>query len=188
MGAESGENLVKIPGNHLPGPRKPLRIGVGVAVVGDDRVEPRVFGGLEEFQSHMACAKEVKQRRRQHRLDEDFQRPPAHQAGIVFGILVQIEGERAGLLIGDYVTRGLPDLGLDAAAANGAGDGAIVAHQHFRALERRNRAAHIHDGGHGSLAALPLQCDDLLVDIHAASIIGSAAFEVKPELFRPFGP
>ena len=71
-----------------------------------------------------------------------------------------------GFSCGDDVARGLPDLGLHAAAADGAGDGAIVADEHLGALERGDGAARVDDGGHGAAAALALQLHDLLVDVH----------------------
>ena len=62
----------------------------------------------------MAGAENVEQRHGQHRLDEDFKRAAADQAGIVFGILVEIEAQGARLFLGDDFARGLPDFSLDA--------------------------------------------------------------------------
>ena len=122
----------------------------------------------------MAGAEDVKQRHGQDRLDEDFQSTSADEAGIVLGILVEVEGEGARLFLGDDFARRLPDFGFDAAAADGAGDGAVVAHEHFGAWKRGDGAARVHDGGHGALAALALQLHDLLVDVHHPRLLDLA--------------
>ena len=109
---------------------------------------------------------------RQNGFDKNIQRASADQAGIVLGILIQIEGERARLFAGHDFARGLPHLGLNTAAADGAGNGAVVAHQHFRALERRDGTAHVDDGGHGSLVARALQLARSLRRYPSNSIIG----------------
>ena len=128
--------------------------------------KPALRAALKSASGNVACAEDVKQRHGQDRLDEDFQGASADQAGIVLGVLIEVEGEGARFFLGDDFARGLPDFGLDAAAADGAGDGAVVAHQHFGALERGDGAARVDDGGHGAAAALALQLHDLLVDIH----------------------
>ncbi len=114
----------------------------------------------------MPGAENVEQRRRQHGLDKDFQRAAADQAGIVLGIVVQVEGQRARLLFFHHLAGCLPDLGFDAAAADGAGDGTVVAHQHLRGLEGWNRAANIGNGGNSAAASVPAQLHDLLVNVH----------------------
>ena len=114
----------------------------------------------------MPGAEDVEQGGGKNRLDENFQRPAADQAGIVLGIVVQVEGQRARLFFFHHFARGLPDFGLDAAAADGARDRAVVAHQHLGRLERRNRAANGGDGRHGATAAFAAKLYDLFVNIH----------------------
>src|SRR5579871_57201 len=119
----------------------------------------------------MACAKNIKQCWRKYRLDEDFERPAAYQSRVVFGILVEIEAERARLLRLHHFPRGLPYVSLDATAANRAHDRAVVADQHFSGLERRNRPSNVDDGRDGTAAPRAPQLDNLLVDIHLSTII-----------------
>ena len=82
----------------------------------------------------------------QYRLDINFQRAAADQAGIKLRVLIEIEGQSARPLGFHYLLRRLPDFGFHATAADGAENGAIVAHQHLGRLKRRNGAAHIDDG------------------------------------------
>ena len=141
--------------------------------------KPALPRGFEELEGDVARAEDVEQRHGQHRLDEDFQRAAADQAGVVLGVLVEVEGQRARLFLRDDLARGLPDFGLHAAAADGPGDGAVVADEHLGALERGDRAARVHNGGHGAAAALALQLHDLLVDRSLLSIIGLPEVEVN---------
>ncbi len=164
-------SVVEVLGDDLLGAGEALGVGVGLAVVGNDAVEASVAGGLEELDGDVAGAKDVEQRHGQHGLDEDFERAAANQAGVVFGILIEIEREGARLFACDDFARGLPDFGLDAAAADGAGDGAVVADEHFGALEGGDGAARVHDGGHSAAAALALQLHDLLIDIHLLRLL-----------------
>ncbi len=114
----------------------------------------------------MAGAEDVEQRGREYGFDEDFERASADEAGVVLGVVVEIEGEGARLFFFHDFARSLPDFGLDAASADGAGDGAVIAHQHFGGLERWDGAADVGDGGDGATAALAAEFDDLLVDVH----------------------
>ena len=63
------------------------------------------------------------------------ERAAADQAGIVLGIVVQVESQSARLFFFHHLARRLPDLGFHAAAANRPGDGAVIAHQHLGGLE-----------------------------------------------------
>ena len=75
---------------------RPLGIGVGLAVVSNDAVKARIASGLEELDGDMAGAEYIEQRHGQHGLDKDFKRTPANQAGVVLGILIEIEGSVRG--------------------------------------------------------------------------------------------
>src|SRR5581483_11129719 len=90
----------------------------------------------------------------------------ADQTSVVLGIVVEVEGERARLLLLHHLARRLPHLGLDAAAANGAGDRAVVAYQHLRRLERRDRAANVGDSRNRSPPPFAAKLHDLFVDVH----------------------
>ena len=67
--------------------------------------------------------------------------PPQTRPVSYLGLLFRLKVRRARLLFFHHLARGLPDFSLDAAAADGAGDGAVVAYQHFGGLERRDGAA-----------------------------------------------
>ena len=164
---------LEIAGNHLAGVWKALTVGVRLAVIHHDYVEAGNGRDFVQVVGDVAGAKDVEQRGWKHRLDEDFQRAAADQAGVVLGIVVEVEGERARLLLFHHFTRNLPNLGFHAAAADGAHNGAIIAHQHLRGLERRDGTANVGDGGDGAAASLAAKLNDLLVDVHgeAGSII-----------------
>ena len=102
----------------------------------------------------------------QYRLDINFQRAAADQAGIKLRVLIEIEGQRARPLGFHYLLRRLPDFGFHATAADGAENGAIVAHQHLGRLKRRNGAAHIDDCGQRPSPAFAAQTHDLFENIH----------------------
>ena len=63
--------------------------------------------------------------------------------------------------------RGVPDFGFDAAAADGAEHGAVLANQQFGAFVAGNGAVDLDDGGEGAFLAEAAQPDDFLVDVHS---------------------
>ena len=156
----------EVVGDDVAGVGKALAIGVTLAVVDYDDVEAGDTGNIVEVESDVSRAEDVQQRRRQYRLDEHVERAAADQAGVVLGIVVEVEGEGTRLFRFHYFARRLPDLGFDAAAADGADDRSVIAHQHLRGLEGGNRAAHVGDGGDGAAASFAAKLDDLLVDVH----------------------
>ncbi len=170
-GAEILQRIVEVFGDDLKRFGEALGVGVGLAVVGDDAVEARVAGRLEELYGDMTGAKDVKKRDGEHRLDKDFKRASADEASVVFRVLIEIESEGARLFLGDDFAGSLPDFGLDAAAADGTGDGAIIANKHFGALERGDGATRVHDCSHSATAALALQFHDLLIDVHPFQLL-----------------
>ena len=123
----------------------------------------------------MAGAEDERVRHGQHGLDEDVELAAADQAVIVGGVLPQIEGEVLGFFRLDHLARGVPDLGLDASAADGAGHGAVLAHQQFGALITGDGAAHLDDGGERALLPQVAQAHELLVDVHSMTIIAKWA-------------
>ena len=130
----------------------------------------------------MACAEQVKQCWWQYGFDENVQRAAANQAGIVLGILIEVESQGTRLLRLHHVAGSLPDLGFDAAAADRSYDRAVVAHQHLGRFERRNRAAHVDNSGDSSPAAFLAQLYNFLVNVHPGLIIGVCGGQVKPSI------
>ncbi len=114
-------------------------------------------------------------RTREKRLNEDFQRAPANQTGVVFGIFVQVESQGAWLSLLNDLAGGLPHFGLDAAAADAACHGAIVANQHLGGFKGRYGAAHADNGRQRGATALTPPAHQLFVDIHSASIADHAS-------------
>ncbi len=90
---------VEVFGYDLAGVGEALAVRVGLAVVDDGNVEAGNRCDLVHVVRDVSRTEDVEQRRRQHGLDEDLQRAAADQAGIVLGIVVQIEGERTRLLL-----------------------------------------------------------------------------------------
>ena len=71
-----------------------------------------------------------------------------------------------GLSVCDHFARRVPDFGLDAAAADGAHHGAVLADQKLRGLEAGDGAAHADDGGEGALLAEVAQVDQFVEYVH----------------------
>ena len=119
----------------------------------------------------MACAEDVEQRHGQHRLDEDFERAAADQAGVVLGVLVEIEGEGAGLFLA-MTSRAACQTSASTQpppmvpAMEPSSRMSILALWN-EGMEPRD----VDDGGHGAAAALALQLHDLLVDIHLLRLL-----------------
>src|SRR5262249_21248579 len=114
----------------------------------------------------MPGTEQIHGRNRQNRLDEHFERAATHQAGVVLGIVIQIESEGSRLFLLHDFARCLPDLGFHATAANRAHDRTVIAHQHLRGLERRNGSPYVHDRSQRGAPALAAKLHDLFVDIH----------------------
>src|ERR1700685_1569227 len=119
-GIELAHGLVELERMNFARCRKTFFGRIGAAVIADDHVETSVCGNLANIQRHMACAEEIKRGWRQYRLDKNFERASADQAGIEFRILIKIEAESARLFRFHNLARGLPDVSFDAAATDGA--------------------------------------------------------------------
>ena len=120
----------------------------------------------------MTCTKYIKHCLRQYGLDENIEGATANQSRVVLRVLVEIESQGARLLPLHHFAGGLPDVGFDAAAADRAEDGAVIADEHLCRLVRGDGAADIHDGGDGTSAAFAAQLDDLLVNVHPGDYFG----------------
>src|SRR5579863_6677730 len=165
------QRLIEVFGDDFACIGETLRVGVRLTIVCNDAVEASVASGFKELNGNVPGAKNVEQRHRHHRFDKDFECPAANQASVVFRILIEVEGEAARLFLRDDLARRLPDLSFHAASANRSGDGAVVPNEHLGALKRRDGAARIYDGGHSAAAALALQLDDLLVNVHLSRLL-----------------
>src|ERR1039458_8271907 len=165
-GRELRRGLVEIFGDDLLRVGKSLAVRIGFAIIHHSDVEPSDTRNLVKTCCYMACAENIKLCWRQNRLHKNLQRSAAHQAGIVLGILIQIERQGPRPLRFHHFARCLPHFGLNAAAADGADDRAVVPYQHLRGLERGNRAAGIDDGRYRATPSFFSQADDFLVQIH----------------------
>ena len=114
----------------------------------------------------MPGAKNIQRGDGQQRLDKNFECPAADQAGVILGIVVEVEVECLRLLGLHDLAAGFPDLGLNAAPADGAHDRAIIAHQHLGRLERGDGAAHVDDGRQRTATPFPAQSGYLFIDVH----------------------
>ena len=115
----------------------------------------------------MARAEDEGVRHGQHGLDEDVELAAADQAVVVGRVLAQVEGEVLGLFRFDHLPRGVPDFGLDAAAADGARHGAVLADQQLGALVAGDGAAHLDDGGQRALLPQVAETHQFLVNVHS---------------------
>src|SRR5580698_1154865 len=160
-------SLLEIFDDDLLRLRKAFAIGISLAIVDHGDVESGDARNLIKTRSHMTSAENIKIGGRQDRLDENLQRPSTDQAGVVLRILIQIKGQCAWPLRFHDIARRLPDLSLNAAAADGANNRAIVPHQHLGGLERRYRPADVNNGRYRPAASVFSQTDDFLVQVHA---------------------
>ena len=81
-------------------------------------------------------------------------------------VFAQAEVEVLGLVGFDHFAGGSPDFCFDAAAADGAEHGAVLAHQQLGAFVAGDGAVHLYDGGYGALLAQAAKTHDFIVDIH----------------------
>src|SRR5258708_39734615 len=98
----------------------------------------------------MSSAKNIGHRLGKNRFDEDFQGATADQAVVVGGFVVQVKDHFAGSLFGEDVFGCGPDVGFDAAAADGSSDRAIFADQHAGTFEAGDGTVGVDDGGQGA--------------------------------------
>jgi len=108
----------------------------------------------------MPTAEKIGDGLRENGFDENFERAAADEAVVVTGFVIQIEDHFARGFALHGFTRGGPDVGFDAAAANSAGDGAVFADQHARAFVAGNGAVGVDDRGEGSALACAPHADN----------------------------
>ncbi len=164
---ELGEDFFVLFGEHLVGFGEALAIGEGLAIVDDRRGESGEHRDLGDAFRDVAAAENEGAGLGNHGFDEHAELSSADQAVVVSGVLAQAEVHLARALGFHDFARGVPDLGFDAAAADGAEHGAVLAHQQFGAFVAGDGAVDLDDGGEGALLAEPAQADDFLVDVHS---------------------
>src|SRR5512142_1176179 len=118
----------------------------------------------------MPGAENEQLRRRKNRFDEDLQGASADEAGVVAGIVVEIEAEGAWLFFFDDLAGGLPDICFNATTADGTRDGAVIADEHLGSSERRDGATDVGDRCQRAFASGAAKGDDLFVKIHGGII------------------
>src|SRR5580698_2958772 len=104
--------------------------------------------------------------------------------------MIQIESHFAGEFSADHFFGGSPNVGFDAAATDGAGDGTIFAHQHAGAFIAGDRPIRVDDGREGSATARLPHAYDFLEQVHARLLVResiSPRFSDLPGL-GPLGP
>src|SRR5260221_8368619 len=98
----------------------------------------------------MSSAKNIGHWLGKNRFDEDFQSAAADEAVVVAGFVVQVEDHFARSLFGQDVFGCGPDVGFDAAAADGSGDRAVFADKHAGTFKAGDGAVGVDDGGQGA--------------------------------------
>src|SRR5581483_9375192 len=113
---------------------KALAIGECFAIVDDYRSEPGDGCDFGDGAGNVSRSEKIQPRRRNHRLHEDTELSAADQAVVVSGVLPEVEREMLRTLRLQHLARRVPYLRLDAAAAYGPYDRAVLAHQQLGAL------------------------------------------------------
>ena len=119
----------------------------------------------------MPAAEDDHFRDRNDGFDKDLDFPAADESALGHRLLGQIECHDARLLVTqDVLSRG-PNVGFDAAAADGTERGAIIAHQHFGGVKARHRSADLDNRSQDGFASFPAQALDLIenIGVHRAS-------------------
>jgi len=146
-----------------------LAISERFAVVNDADGEADIGSGFGDGHRNVAAAKKIEHGLRKNRFDENFERAAADEAVVVGGFVVEIEDHFAWCFVVHHFFGCGPDFGFDAAAADGAGDGAIVAYEHARGFVGWDRAVGVDDGGEGGTAPGAAKLDDFFEEVHGSA-------------------
>src|SRR4029077_1629363 len=144
-----------------------LKIGEGFAVVDHADGETGGAGRFGHGHGDVAGTEDVDSGLRKNGLDENFHRAAADQSIVVAGFVVEIENHFARRFLLHYFLGRGPDVGFDAAAANGADQRAVFADEHARAFVAGDRAVGVHDGGEGAALAGSPHLHDFFKEDHA---------------------
>ena len=160
------QRRLRFPGVDRARVGEALLVGELRPVVDHLDLDARQLGRLSGEAADVTRAEEVGDRRRTDHLDEDVEAAAAHHAEIHAGILVQIEGDQLRLAGGERLLRLADHRRLAGAAADGADDRAVFAHQHLRRLIGRNRAGRVDDDRQRAAAPRVALANELLIDVH----------------------
>ena len=166
VGLQRRQRRLGFPGVNRARVGKALLVGELRPVVDHLDLNARQLRRLGGEAADMTGAEEVGDRRRADHFDEDVEAAAAHHAEIHARVLVQIEGDHSRPAGGERLL-GLADhRALAGAAADGADDRAVLAHQHLRRLVGRNRAGRVDDDRQGATAPRVALAYQFLVDVH----------------------
>src|SRR5258708_1305531 len=121
----------------------------------------------------MSSAKNVGDWLGKNRFDENFQSAAADESVVVAGFVVQVKDHFAGSLFGENIFGCGPDVGFDAAAADGSGDGAVFTDEHAGTFKAGDGAVGVDDGGQGASEAGFAHSHDFFEEVHGE-------FQVQP--------
>ena len=167
---EAGEEILVFAGEGFGGVGESFFVGEGFAVVGDGDVKAGDGTDTTEAFGDVASAEEEGFGLGDDGFDEDLQLAAADEAGIVRGVVRERELEALGFFGGDDVAGGVPNVGLDAAAADGAGERSVLADQHLGAFVTGDGSVDFDDGGEGALLAETAEANDLLEEVHQKTL------------------
>ena len=166
-----GEDFLVLRGMDVGGFGEALAIGETLAIIDHHGGEAGQRGHLREAFRDVPGPEDEGVRNGQHRLDEDIELAAADEAVIVGRVLAQVEGEVLGLFRLHDLPGGVPHLGFDAAAADGAGHGPVLAHQELGGLIAGDGPAHLDDGRERALLPQVAEPHQFLVNVHSLTII-----------------
>src|SRR6266852_4077620 len=143
-----------------------LEIGEGFAVVDYTDGEAGGACGFGHGHGHVAATEEIHDGLWKNRLDENFYGAAADQAVVIGGFIVEIEHHFARRFFLHHFFGGGPDVGFDAASADGAHQGAIFAYEHARAFVAGDGAVGVHDSRQSSALAGAAHLHDFFKEVH----------------------
>jgi hypothetical protein len=153
---------VFVGGVDFAGHREALEIGELLAVVDHADSEAGAVRGFRQGHRNVSATEDIQDRLRQNRFHEDLHGAAADQSVVVAGLIVEIENHLARSFGLEHFFRCRPDFRFDAAASDGSQDGAIFLDEHAGALEARNRAIGVHNGGHYAALAFTAKLKNFL--------------------------
>src|SRR5258708_39145698 len=114
----------------------------------------------------MPSAKNVGHRLGKNRFDEGFQSAAGDQSVVVAGLVVQVKDQFARSFFGQDIFGCGPDVSFDAAAADGSGDGAVLADEHAGTFKAGDGAVGVDDGGQRAAETGFAHSHDFFEEVH----------------------
>ena len=119
----------------------------------------------------MAAAEEIQDGLRQDGFEEYFDGAATDEAIIVGGFIVEMKDQFArGFAAHHFAGRG-PNVGFDAAAADGAERGTILADEHAGAFVAGDGAVGVDDRGEGAALSGAPHADDFFEEVHGIGYV-----------------